>query len=198
MPFGLTASSIWLSAAILWVSGWKDELAGDLPRRAVAIWLGAWPFLAWRMFAIGPKAAIGGAVIWAVLAAVILLWKMSDDERRIALSAGFFCCTLGVMVTYLLMPLFSGASGTTVVAVSVIIGWIASLWGKRASVQIVAVTMATIMPEIWKWVAPLENERAWIGSGQWMAAWWIGMAAARLATYLYNAAAQVRAFVRKE
>ena len=43
MTAGYWAAILWLAAAVLWWSGWREELAGNISPRAATLFFALWP-----------------------------------------------------------------------------------------------------------------------------------------------------------
>ncbi|HEY8530434.1 MAG TPA: hypothetical protein VIL22_12215 [Paenibacillaceae bacterium] len=68
MSAGYGAALLWLAALVLWWSGWRQELASDLPPRAVALFFALWPagWLAGFLLPPGSRTAMAAAALPAV------------------------------------------------------------------------------------------------------------------------------------
>lgn len=184
MPPGYAAFFMWAASAVLWWSGWREETAQGIPDRAVAVFLAGWPIAASRTVHAG-DAVVGGAFVWAGLAAFALIWSLPAAARRTACSAGILAGSFVVLLSGFqgLCPDFPDWAAQ--LALPTAAGICSSLLVRGASGQIVALTLAMTMLETLPAVWPGAGDAGVvIGSGRWRECWWISVLCARLFTVL--------------
>jgi hypothetical protein len=179
MPPGYTAFFLWVASAVLWWSGWREETAEGIPDSAVAVFLAGWPLTAWMDIPVDGSLSVNGAFLWTALAMIALGWRMESSARWTALSAGFLTGSLELLLTsspWLSLHVPEGVSGRAAAALG---GVTACLLVHGAAGQVKAISLAMLIPELWKAAWLHENGRVWIGSGDWMEGWWIAVLSAR-------------------
>jgi hypothetical protein len=175
------AMFLWISTAILWWSGWREEAAEDIPERAVAIYLAGWPFAVRFNPHVSPSFSINGALIWTFAAVSFLAFRLDAARRWASLSAGVL---LGAIHLFLnrVADFPSGFSGCYPSwAAALWIGVLAGVLLRDASEQIITISAALFLGEIVGTLGQTAWEPfSWGGSSQWMEGWWIAVIAARI------------------
>lgn len=190
MPPGYTAFFMWTASAILWWSGWRKETADNIPDTAVAVFLAGWPLTAWIDVPLGGRHQLNGAMLWTALAMAALALRMENEGRLTALSSGFLIGSMTVWLTFIPPFLPGTPEGVGSLAVAAIAGLLAFVLAKGAAGQMLAVSVAVLLPD-WILAAWLhESVGGRHGSRLWMQNWWTAVLAARLLTVL---AAGIRA-----
>ncbi|MFC5467794.1 hypothetical protein ACFPPD_03625 [Cohnella suwonensis] len=181
---------LWLLAAVLWWSGWREEPDGRVPRWAVGVFLAGWPFLL-RMDIPTPFATINGAWAWTLSAVCVLAWKTPGARRWTALSSGVL---LGAV--YLLFGRLASYPGgypraATLWLLAAMIGWMASLFLRAASDQTLAISVAFYSSVgLMAFVKGTDVAAHPFWATEWTESWWTAVLAARLWTIGVDAAAE--------
>jgi hypothetical protein len=177
MAAGYVAGLLWLSACILWWSGWREELADRVPPRAVALFLAGWPLLAMWSPRFG-SVSVNGAFVWTGAAALVLSARLGGRIWTVW-SAGAMLGAIAMFVRELPV-LFPDARGVRFAWESpAAMGAAAALTSRRAADQFVALTIGAAVPEA---AAILAATGARVGSAVWMDDWWTAGAASRALT----------------
>ncbi|WP_123040824.1 hypothetical protein [Cohnella candidum] len=179
MPPVYTAFFLWVASAILWWSGWREQAEDRIPDAAVAVFLAGWPFAAWAAIPAGGPWTISGTFAWAALAALFLAWRLEPSERWTAFAAGFLTGSFKLLISvspWMSTHLSDEGVGWTA---AVLAGASTCALVRGATGQILAVTLALAVHEIWRAAWLHGQVRFEIGSGHWMEAWWVAVLTAR-------------------
>ncbi|MFC5403836.1 hypothetical protein [Cohnella soli] len=171
---------LWLFAAVLWWSGWREEPRGRVPRWFVGVFLAGWPLLL-RIDVSTTYGDINGAWAWTLLAVLVLAVTTPGARKWTALSSGVL---LGAV--YLLFNRLASYPGgypreMTMWLMAVMIGWVAALFLRTSAEQVLAISVA-----LYANVGLLAIVRgsdvvahsSW--ATEWTEAWWTAVLAARL------------------
>jgi len=83
MSAGYAAVLLWLASLVLWWSGWRRELAGDLSTRAAALFFALWP-AGWLAGFLLPPGSRTAMTVAALPAAAFLAYRASGPGGRLA------------------------------------------------------------------------------------------------------------------
>lgn len=174
---------LWLSTVILWWSGWKTELAGRIPSRAVSLFLAVWPAAVGFNWTATPALTLNGAWIWTLAIMFVLAMRTEPSGRWLAVSAGVLFGAIFLLMYRL--SFFPGGLATylTPWGAALLIGGLAALLLHDAVSQLLAVTTALFLSEAVAAAAFSGSEEAVLAKSlQWMESWWIAVVFARALT----------------
>lgn len=173
---------LWFSASILWWSGWKDEVAGGIPHRAVKVFLLGWPLAMFLEISLSAYVKIEGAWIWNSIAFVVLSVRLYPARRFTTLSTAILLGMIYYLLSRLAIYPATLSHFLSPWGMSVFIGWLTSLLLRDVSEQMIAITSSLLLNEVVSagFLQPLQQIN--VGDTSWMEAWWIALLTARLWT----------------
>lgn len=181
MADGYWAGLLWLAAAVLWWSGWRDELAGGLSPRAVRWFLALWPagWLAGRTL---PPEARPALLAVTMLTIALLLGRPLDMERRLTVWSA--AVLGGVMMFKLAHPaiwLHGWIDLDPARDLPVLLGGFVALTLRTAREQLSVLSLALLMAACGsRWLLP--SPAAWPAPEAWADMWWLAAAVSRAAS----------------
>jgi hypothetical protein len=176
---------LWISATILWWSGWREEAVDGIPHWVVGVFLSVWPFALLGKVSITPALAINGAWIWTWVAFLILAWRIPSSRRWTSISAGVLLGTIYLLLSRLAyyptgVSHFIAPWGT-----AILVGWLAALLLRPASEQLLAISTAIFLNEGITAYLLTSPDSILLGNvSEWMENWWIAVLFARLGSVL--------------
>jgi hypothetical protein len=192
MPSGLIAVVAWLTACILWWSGWRKELAEGLPPRLVSWLLLLWP-LAFRLrlaWPAGEDATVwNGAFIWGSAVGLFAMMGLNGSRRG---TAGAAALLLAAIVLFL-DEVTERAPGLSAVDPAWIVSLTAALVAlvvargplERLATLGIGLSLAEAALSI-GWLGGVHSEA---GGTSWSDRWWLAMGEMRCIAYLAALAA---------
>jgi hypothetical protein len=177
----LGAVLLWISATVLWWSGWKEEAAEGVPHWAVGVFLAVWPVALFWNISAAAALTINGAWIWTMMAFIILAVRMQPNRRWTSISAGVLLGSIYLLLSRLSFypSLFSHLFAPW--AIAIIIGWICAILLRNASEQLLAISSALFLSEGISVIVFSTSESISLDkSSEWMEYWWIAVLYARL------------------
>lgn len=182
MADGYWAGVLWLAAAVLWWSGWRDELGGDLSPRAVRWFLFLWPagWLAGRAL---PPVGKPALLALSLLTVALLLCRPLAAERRLTV---WSVAMLGGAILFLLSHpavwLHGWIRFDPARDLPVLLGIFVALTLRTAREQVAALSLALLVAACGSlWLIP--PPAAWPAAATWADMWWLAAAAGRAASF---------------
>lgn len=172
---------LWLTATILWWSGWREEGSAGLSHRAVGVFLAVWPFAWLANVKFTPTVSINGAWVWTFIAIILLAWRMPSTRRWMSVSAGFLIGSIYVLLSRIAyypsgFSHFFASWGTAVV-----VGWLSALLLRNVSEQVLAVSAGLYLSEgLAVYVHASSIDFPIVNTSEWVEGWWIAVLYARL------------------
>jgi len=175
------AAFLWLIAAILWWSGWREEPAEGVPHWAVGIFLAIWPLAVLGSLPITSSVSLNGACLWTLISVGALGWRTPSARRWLSLSAGLLIGSVAILLGRLAYSPIGIAHDYASWAIPVLVGWLAALFLRPLPEQVLAISFSLVLSEgIAALVhAPGETMTA-IKGAAWLEGWWIAVSFARL------------------
>jgi hypothetical protein len=178
MTAGYWAAVLWLAATVLWWTGWRKELAGDVSSRAAVLFLALWP-AGWLAGAVLPPGSRTAMVCATLLAMSVLAYRSLGPGGRLGVwSATALGAAVLLIVTHPAVWLGGPLAIDPERNVSLLLGIVAALTLRTAREQLVVLSL--LLP-----VAVLAGLRSWSPPPGWPAAeyladmWWLACAACR-------------------
>ena len=186
------AAFMWLIAAILWWSGWREETTRDSPNWATGLFLAVWP-LAWLgEVPLAESAAVNGAWAWTLLFVALLGWRMPAARKWTSVSGGLLIGSIAFLAGRLALLSSGFATEASAWAIAAIIGLLAALLLRSASEQVLAITVCLVLKEaagmLLRGQADAPPDLLPIESLQ---GWWIAVLGSRLWTACVKAAGEL-------
>lgn len=189
------AAFLWLVAAILWWSGWREESTDDLPGWAVGLFLAIWP-LAWLgKVPLTGSLSVNGASVWTLFSIALVSWRLPAARGWTAVCGGLLIGSVAVLAGKLAYIPSGFAPAGSSWAIAVLIGWLAALLLRTASEQALAVTVCLFLIAVAHAFARAQSAELPVAvPDEGLLAWWIALFCARLWTAFVKAAGE---WVRK-
>ncbi|WP_373229746.1 hypothetical protein [Cohnella sp.] len=177
----LSAVMLWISATVLWWSGWREEAAEGIPHWAVGVFLAGWPFtLLWEM-KLSSTLTVNGAWIWTLAAFITLAWRIQPLRRWTALSAGVLLGSIYLLLGRLSYYPFALSHFLSPWGLAIVLGCLSALLLRNAPEQLIAVTISLFLIDGITDVVLLPSDMMALGkSSEWVKGWWIAVLCARL------------------
>jgi hypothetical protein len=179
---GYWAGLLWLAAVVLWWSGWREELGGDLSPRAVRWFLALWPagWLAGHALPPGGRPLL---MALAMLSVAFLLCRPLDAERRLTV---WSVATLGGAILFLLTHPAVWLHGWIRLDpardLPVLLGLFVALTLRSAREQLAALSLALLVAFCGsRWLIP--PPAAWPTAATWADMWWLAAAVGRAVAF---------------
>jgi len=185
------AAFLWLVAAILWWSGWREETTENLPGWAAGLFLAVWP-LAWLgKVTIADDLSVNGAWVWTLFSAVLAGARMPAARRWTSASGGLLIGSVAILAGRLIfIPSGFEPDGSSW-AIAALIGLLAGLLLRSASEQAVAVSVCLVINEVAHVLLRAQADTLPAGApDEGLQAWWIAILCARLWTTFAKAAGE--------
>lgn len=181
MSPGFGSVFLWISATILWWSGWREEAVEGIPHWAVGVYLSVWPLaLLWKV-SITPPLTINGAWIWTWMAFLILASRIPSSRRWTSISAGVLLGSIYLLLSRLAYYPSGFSQFLTSWGTAIFVGWLAALLLKPASEQLLAISAAIFLNEGISTYLLTSADTILVGNTlDWMENWWIAALFARL------------------
>jgi len=179
MSAGYAAVLLWLAALVLWWSGWRRELAGDLSPRAAALFFALWPagWLAGFLFPPGSRTAMAAV---ALPAAAFLACRAAGPRSRLAvLGTSALGAALLLVATHpavWLGPLAAGPERS----VPVLLGAVTALMLRTAREQLAVLSL--VLPVAALVGLRLGSPPGWPMPEYLADMWWLAFAVCRAAS----------------
>jgi len=180
---------MWLLATILWWSGWREETTQGIPHWAVGIFLSVWPLALLLDITVIPSLSLNGAWIWTLLSMIALAWIVPPARRWTAISAGVFMGSLYVLISRIADSPAGLSHYFTPWAAAIVVGWLAALFIRQVSGQVLAITSGMILSELISLLTQASSDTVpiFIKASEWMEKWWIAVLFARLWSVMVKA-----------
>lgn len=183
----ILAAFLYMIIALLWWSGWQAEIAGQLPRTAVTIFLLGWLPAAVIPVPITAGLTISGAWLLTIAAMLLLAWRTEASRRWIAFSAGFLLGALLIMLEQIAQLPTDITTYLSPVWAAVILGVLAALLLGDAAMQFLAITFAVLLSATVMSVFAIKfGQRADGETLEWLACWLLSAVTARVASVLFQ------------
>lgn len=177
----LGAVLLWISATVLWWSGWREEATEGIPQWAVGVFLAGWPFnLLWDI-KLSTTLVVSGAWLWTLLAFVALAWRIQSIRRWTALSAGLLLGSIYLLLGRLAYYPFVLSHFLTAWGLAIVLGCLSSLLLRDVHEQLIAISLSLILIDgLTAAILEPSNIIALGKASEWMSGWWIAVISARL------------------
>lgn len=184
---------LWLATVILWWSGWKEEAAGGIPHRAVAVFLSGWPlFMGWSL-PLTPSVSLHGAWVWTLALIFAVAWKMEASWRWTSVSAGLLFGSIYLLLHRVSVYPFEWSKVAAPWGAAILIGGLAAILLKDAPAQLLSLSVAIALSEGATVAAfGLADITTGLQSLEWMRNWWIAVLFARLCVAVLQAFARIK------
>lgn len=184
---------LWLATVILWWSGWKEEAAGGIPHRAVAVFLSGWPlFMGWSL-SLSPSVSLPGAWVWTLALIVAVAWRMEPSWRWTSVSAGLLFASIYLILQRVAYYPHDWSKIAAPWGASIFIGALAALMLKDAPAQLLSLSVAIAICEGVTAVIFGGVDMVYSGSSlDWIRNWWVAVLCARLCAAIILASARIR------
>ncbi|WP_027084979.1 hypothetical protein [Cohnella panacarvi] len=176
---------LWLATVILWWSGWKEEAAGGIPRRAVAVFLVSWPlFVGWGL-PLTSSLSLNGAWIWTIALVIAIAWKMEASWRWTSVSAGLLFGSVYLLLHRVANYPFHWSKIAAPWGAAILIGVLAALLLRDAPLQLLSLSVAIAISEAVTAIVASRLE-AFVPepSLEWTRDWWVAILCARLCSWI--------------
>lgn len=172
---------LWLATVILWWSGWREEAAGGIPHRAVAIFLGSWPlFIGWSLTPTS-FVTLHGAWVWTIALIIAIASKMEASWRWTSVSAGLLFGSIYLLLHRISYYPYDWSRVAAPWGAAILIGVLAAILLRDASLQLLSLSVAIAVSESVSAIAVSRSEAIVSGySLEWTRNWWIAVLCARL------------------
>lgn len=172
---------LWLATVILWWSGWKEEAAGGISHRAVAVFLFSWPlFVGWSL-PLTSSVSLHGAWVWMIALVIAVAWKMEASWRWTSVSAGLLFGSIYLLLHRVANYPFSWSKVAAPWGAAILIGVLAAILLREAPLQLLSLTLAIGISELVMIIVVSRSEEVMLRpSLDWVRNWWVGMLCARL------------------
>ena len=141
------AAFLWLIAAILWWSGWREETTRNMPPWAVGLFLAAWPLACLGKVPIAGSVSVNGAWALTLLFVILLLWRLPAARKWTAASGGLLVGSISFLAGRLALLPSGFVSDAAAWAIAALIGLLAALLLRSASEQILAISVCLVLKE---------------------------------------------------
>lgn len=174
---------LWLLAAILWWSGWREETSEGIPHWAVGIFLAGWP-LAWLFnLPVSPTITLNGAWVWTLLAILLLGSRLSTARRWMSLSTGILIGCIYVLVSRISYYPSGISHYVAPWGAAILVGWLAAMLLRNVSEQVFAVSTGFYVSlAVSSYIQVTMDSLYVIKTTEWMENWWIAVLSAQLWT----------------
>jgi len=178
------AAFLWLIAAILWWSGWREETSEDVPDWAAGVFLAVWPLAALGKLVITPSLSVNGAWLWTLVSIAALAWRTPPVRRWTAASAGLLVGSVGILLGRLALMPASFAQDIPPVATAAFAGLLVALLLRPASEQTIAISVSLYVCEAVFALADASGGGApETREAYWLEGWWTAALTARAWTF---------------
>ncbi len=179
MADGYWAGLLWLAATVLWWTGWRDELGGDLSPRAVSGFLLLWP-AGWLASRALPSDAKPVMLALLLLAVTIGICRPLAAERRLTV---WSVAMLGSAILFLLSHpavwLYGWIRFEPARDLPVLLGVFVALTLRTMREQLAAQSLALLVAACGSlWLIP--PPATWPATAAWADMWWLAAAAGRV------------------
>jgi hypothetical protein len=176
---------LWISATILWWSGWREEAADGIPQWAVGVFLSVWPLALLGEISITPALDINGAWIWTWVAYLVLARRIPSSRRWISISVGVLLGSIYLLLNRLAYYPSGFSHFFAPWGIAVLVGWLSAILLRPASEQLLAISTAIFLNEgiTTHLLTPIDSILL-NNVSEWMENWWIAVLSARLGTVL--------------
>jgi hypothetical protein len=172
---------LWISATILWWSGWREEAADGIPHWAVGVFLSVWPLALLGKVSITPALDINGAWIWTWVAYLLLAWRIPSSRRWTSISVGVLLGSIYLLLSRLAYYPSGFSHFFAPWGIAVLIGWLAAILLRPASEQFLAISTTIFLTEgITTHLLTSTDSIHLSHVSEWMKNWWIAVLCARL------------------
>lgn len=184
---------LWLATVILWWSGWKEEAAGGIPHRAVAVFLVSWPlFVGWSL-PLTSSVSLHGAWVWTIALVIAVAWKMEASWRWTSVSAGLLFGSIYLLLHRVANYPFHWSKVAAPWGAAILIGVLAAILLRDAPLQLLSLSVAIAISELVMAIVMSRTEAVALGpSLEWTRNWWVAMLCARLCSLILAGLAKYR------
>jgi hypothetical protein len=180
----MTAVSVWLSAVILWWTGWRREMAEGVPQRIITLFLVSWPFAVRTSIALewgGHELALNGALPLTIGCAAAGAIRLDGVKWGASVAAGMLIASI-VLFLDKIVELLPGVSDANPIGIeAALLAVLTPLLLRTAPEQGVALTAGLVLAEAASvyWIVQ-SGWKATAGGWDWSARWWLAFMGARL------------------
>ncbi|TVY04549.1 hypothetical protein [Cohnella terricola] len=175
------AAFLWLIAAILWWSGWREEPIEGVPYWAVGIFLAVWPLAILGSLPVTSSVSLNGAWLWTLISVGALAWRIPPARRWMSLSAGILIGSVAILLGRIAYSPIGIAHGYTPWAIPILVGLLAALFLRSLPEQVLAISLSLILSEGIAAIVQAPGESmSEIRGAAWLEGWWIAVSFARL------------------
>jgi hypothetical protein len=172
---------LWISATVLWWSGWKEEAAEGIPHWAVGVFLAVWPVALFWNFTATASLTVNGAWIWTIMASITMAVRLQPTRRWTSISAGVLLGSVYLLLSRLSFYPSTYSHFFASWTIAIIVGWISAILLRNASEQILAISSALFFSEGISIIVFSTSESISLDkSSEWIEYWWIAVLYARL------------------
>ncbi|MBB6735777.1 hypothetical protein [Cohnella zeiphila] len=187
MPSGFISAVAWLTACILWWSGWRKELAECLPERFVSWMLILWPIV-FRLrikWPAGERAVVwDGAFVWGSAAALAAMVWLNASRRGTAGAASLLIAAVVLFLDQITEHAPRLATVDPLWIVSLTAALIALIVVRNPLERLAALGIGLSLAEAALALGWLGGPNGEAGGLVWSDRWWLAAGEMRLAAYL--------------
>lgn len=183
MPAGYVSAVVWMTAVILWWSGWRREMADGVPGSLVTLFLIGWVFSVRASIPIGwlgQEVILNGATAFTIAFAAAVGCRIEGAERLAACAAGILLASIALFLDKLAELVPGLMTMEPIWCTSAILSVVAAIVVRGAGEQFVALTLGLALSEA---AVALLADRAGaeirFGGFAWTDRWWLTAAVVR-------------------
>lgn len=172
---------LWLLAAILWWSGWREDATEGFPHWGVGIFLSLWPMTVLINIPLTSSLAVNGAWIWTTVSVLVLSCRISPNRRLTSISAGMLVGSVYVLLNRLAYYPSGFSHYFAPWGAAILLGWLSSLLLRNVWEQVLTLSVGLYLSAgIGLLVQTSLGETQVVRGAEWMEGWWIALLSARL------------------
>ncbi|MBB6690146.1 hypothetical protein H7B90_01910 [Cohnella xylanilytica] len=183
MPAGYVSAVVWMTAVILWWSGWRREMADGIPGSLITLFLIGWGLCVRATIPaswLGQGALVHGATAFTLAAAAAIAFRVEGAGRLAACAAGILLASIALFLDKLAEFVPGLMTMEPIWCTSAILSVVAAIVVRGAGEQFVALTLGLALSET---AAAMLGDPAGgpirFGGFEWTDRWWLTAASVR-------------------
>ncbi|TFE29971.1 hypothetical protein [Cohnella luojiensis] len=172
---------LWLLAAILWWSGWREDSTEGFPHWGVGVFLSLWPMAVLINIPLTSSIAVNGAWIWTTVFVLVLSWRLPPSRRGTSISAGMLVGSVYVLLNRLAFYPSGFSHYFAPWGTAILLGLISSLLLRNVWEQVLTLSVGLYLSAgIGMLFQTSLGGVPVLRGAEWVEGWWIALLSARL------------------